>query len=53
MHVYKVRKLLSISYLGSFCLSSNLSSSVSVFGDVSDTLVSLWLPVACADHLGI
>ena len=53
MYVYKVSRLLNVCYMGSFYLSSNLSSSMSVIGDVSDTLVSLWLPVACGDHLGI
>ena len=53
MHVYKVIKLLNISNIGYFCLFSNHSSSVSVCGDVSETSVSLWLPVACGEHLVI
>ena len=42
--------LLIFSLIGSFGLSGNLSSSISVCGDVSDTLVSLLLPVASGDH---
>ena len=38
------------SLIGCFGLSGNLSSSISVCGDVIDTLVSLRLPVASGDH---
>ena len=45
-------KLYYFSFIGSFGLSRNLSSSMSVCGDVSDTLVSLQLPVASGVMIG-
>ena len=50
MLVYKFVKLFYFSFICSFGFCGNLSSSVSVCGDVSDTLVSLLLPVASGDR---
>ena len=46
MLVYKFVKLFYFSFICSFGFCGNLSSSMSACGDVSDTLVSLLLPVA-------
>ena len=46
----KLVKLFKFSFMGSFGLSGNLSSSMSVCGDVSDMLVSLSLPVTSGNH---
>ena len=50
MLVYKFVELFDISFIGSFGLFGNLSASVSVCGDVSDTLLSLSWPVASGNH---
>ena len=50
MLVYKFVKLFYFSFMCSFGFCGNLSSSVSVCGDVGDTLVSLLLPVASGDR---
>ena len=50
MLVYKFVELFDISFIGAFGLFGNLSSSVSVCGDVRDTLLSFSLPVASGDH---
>ena len=50
MLVYKFAELFPISFIGSFGLSGNLSSSASVCGDVRETLFSFSLPVASGDH---
>ena len=44
--VYKFVKLFYFSFIRSFGFCGSLFSSMSVCGDVSDTLVSLLLPVA-------
>ena len=44
MLLYKFVKFLIFSFICSFGFGSNLLSSMSVCGDVSDTLVSLLLP---------
>ena len=46
MLVYKFVKLFYFSFICSFVFCDSLFSSMSVCGDVSDTLVSLMLPVA-------
>ena len=56
MLVYKFVKLFYVSFICSFGFCGNLSSSMSVCGDVSDTLVFLLLPVASrtsVTHLAI
>ena len=56
MLVYKFFKLFYFSFLCSFGFCGNLFSSMSVCGDVSDTLDSLLLPVASGTsvtHLAI
>ena len=50
MLVYKFAELFAISFIGSFGLSGNLSSSVSVSGDVRETSLSFLFPVASGDH---
>ena len=50
MLVYKFAELFAISFIGSFGLSGNLPSSVSVCGDVREALLSFSLPVASGDH---
>ena len=49
MLVYKFLELFDISFKGSFGLSGDLSSSVSVCGDVRDTSLSLSLPMGSVD----
>ena len=51
MLVYKFVELFDITLIGSFGLSGNLSSSVSVCGDVRDALLSFCCQlVASTDH---
>ena len=50
MLVYNFVELFAISFISSFGLSGNLSSSVSVCGVVRDTLLSLSLPMESGDH---
>ena len=50
MLVYKFVELFESSFIFSFGLSGNLSSSVSVCGDVRDTLLSFSLPVTSGDR---
>ena len=54
--VYKFLKLFYFSFICSFGFCDSLFSSMSVCGDVNDTLVSLLLPVASGTsvtHLAI
>ena len=51
MLVYKFKNFLNlVSWILLACLAILISSSVSVRGDVSDTLVSLLLPGTSGDH---
>ena len=50
MLVCKFAEHFAISFIGSFGLSGNLSSSVSVCGDIRYTFLSFLLPVASGDH---
>ena len=43
MLVYKFAERFAISFMGSFGLSGNLSSSVSVCGDVREALLSFFV----------
>ena len=52
MVVRKFVELFDVSLIDALGLSGNLSSSVSIWGDVSDTLLSLSLPVASGVVIG-
>ena len=51
MLVYKFVKLFYFSFMCFFGFCGNFSSSMSVCGDVSDSLVSLLLPVRVANKV--
>ena len=52
MVVRQFVELFDVSLIDALGLSGNLSSSVSIWGDVSDTLLSLSLPVASGVVIG-
>ena len=52
MLVRKFVELFDVSLIDALGMSGNLSSSVSICGDVSDTLLSLSLPVASGVVIG-
>ena len=52
MVVRQFVEFFDVSLIDALGLSGNLSSSVSIWGDVSDTLLSLSLPVASGVVIG-